>query len=173
MIPKKGPAIIAPNHISTLDPPLLGFAAKRELFFLAKEELFMISKAFTWLIKTFNAIPLKRKGLDISAFKAIDKLIKRGQLIVIFPEGTRSKIGNFLPFHLGVGFIATRWGIPVIPTFIENTNKDIKSVIFGKNKIRFTFGKPIFPEKRIKEKEYYEKFVNQLKLEIEKLKEGR
>ncbi len=171
-IPEKGAIIIAPNHLSNLDPPMVGYAAKRELFYLAKEGLFVVSKPFEWLIRTFNAIPIKREGFDIKVFREVDRLIKRGQAIVIFPEGTRSKSGQLLPFKPGVGMIAARYGIPVVPCYIENTNKPIWKILTGKNPIIIKFGKPIECDKK-KDKNYYEYITKLIESEVKKLKERR
>ncbi len=171
-VPERGAVVIAPNHLANLDPPIIGYAVKREVFYLAKEELFIVSKPFAWLIKTFNAIPIKRKGFDIKVFREVDRLVKKGQALVIFPEGTRSKTGKLLPFKSGVGMVAARYGIPVIPCYIENTNKPILNILKGKNPIKVKFGKPILCEKK-KDRFYYEEITRVIEREVKKLKERR
>jgi 1-acyl-sn-glycerol-3-phosphate acyltransferase len=112
-VPEKGAVLIAFNHMSFVDPPLMGHAVKRECWFLAKEELFGQSRFFRWLITWLNAIPIKRgKAYDIALFRRVKWLIGKGQAIILFPEGTRSLRGEFLPFHSGVGMLALRYGVP-------------------------------------------------------------
>lgn len=145
-LPKKRGCIIASNHISYLDPPLLGFAAGRELYYLAKEGLFEeVNKFFTWLITTYNAIPLRRGGVDVGAIKRVLHLLRRGEVLVLFPEGTRSKLGHLLPPKSGLGFIAWHAGVPVIPTYIKGANARIGDILMGREKITITFGKPYDP----------------------------
>ena len=110
--------IIAANHTSNLDPIMLGLASKRELFFPAKVELFRISKAFSGLLRSFNAFPLHRSVLDLGILRRFMYLLKRSVTVVIFPEGTRSKLGEFLPFKPGVALLAIATHTPVVPTYI-------------------------------------------------------
>ncbi len=152
-LPGKGGYIIACNHISYLDPPLLGLAVGKELYYLAKEGLFEeVNKLFTWLIVAYNAIPLKKKGVDLKAIKQVLHLLKKGEVLVLFPEGTRSKSGHLLPPKPGLGFIAWRAGMTVIPTYIKGTNARIGNILLGREKITVTFGKPYDP--RQSERDY-------------------
>lgn len=152
-LPEKGGYIIACNHISYLDPPLLGFAVGRELYYLAKEALFEeVNRFFTWLIIAYNAIPLRRKGVDLRAIRHVLYLLRKGEVLVLFPEGTRSKSGHLLPPKPGLGFMAWRAGTIVIPTYIEGANARIWEILLGRKKITVTFGKPYDP--RQSERDY-------------------
>jgi 1-acyl-sn-glycerol-3-phosphate acyltransferase len=79
---KKGPCIVACNHASALDPPVIGITACREVYFLAKIGLFNLSKFFTWLIRAYNAIPVT----GIQGLRTAVRLLKKGKAVVIFPE---------------------------------------------------------------------------------------
>jgi len=143
-IPDKGGIIIASNHISYLDPPLLGASAKRELFYLAKEGLFRQNRFFAWLIRTYNALPL-RSGGDHKAIKTISTLLQEGKAVVIFPEGTRSKTGEFLPPKAGIGFLLFRTGALIVPTYVRGSNKALKDLLLRRERLEVRFGDPLPP----------------------------
>lgn len=165
-IPKRKPIIIASNHLSFLDPPLIGYTSFREVYFLAKSGLFIISKFFTWLIKTYNAINLESS----QGIRPAVRLLKQGRAVVIFPEGTRSKTGELLPFNPGVGFLAINYGIPVVPVKIINSNKKLISLILRWNKLKIIYGAPISPDGYNKTKEGFESFSQRVREEIRRLK---
>lgn len=165
-IPRSGPVILAPNHVSFLDPPVVGITAFREIYFLAKPDLFKASGFFAWLITTYNAISIEgTAGLR----KAI-KLLKRGNAVVIFPEGTRSRKKRILPFHQGVGYLAINFGVPVIPVYIANSNKRFVSLVLRINKLKIRFGNMIFPHGYKKTREDFVLFANRVRDEMLKLK---
>ncbi len=143
----KPPFILAPNHISNYDPPVVGIALKKyEIYFLAKEELFLPNKAFAYLITKLNAIRLRRGGIDIDAMRTAVGKIKKGYPVVIFPEGTRNKTDKLLlPGKAGVAFLMMKANVPIVPTLIVGTNKGFISAILGKSELSVTFGKPIHP----------------------------
>lgn len=167
-IPKKGGVIIAPNHTSFWDPPLIGLASLREVFYLAKEGLFKENKFFAWLIRTYNAIPLKREVGGISAIKKATELLKKGLCICIFPEGTRSKTGELLPFKKGVALLAMKTGVPVVPAYIMGARDGFLNWMLRKKKIAIAFGDPIYPENR--ERKNAEKFTEILREKVIELK---
>ena len=169
-LPEGGGCIIACNHISYLDPPLLGFATGRELYYLAKEGLFdEVNKLFTWLIITYNAIPLRRGGVDISVIKRVFRLLRRGEVLVLFPEGTRSKSGRLLSPKPGLGFIAWRANVPVIPAYIRGANARIGEILLGKQKITITFGEAYRPPRSNRD---YEAVSGDIMRRIEELSHG-
>ena len=165
-IPKNGAVILACNHLSYLDPPVLGITVCREIYFLAKPGLFNLSKFFTWLITTYNAISISgTEGMR----KAI-RLLKNKKAIAIFPEGTRSKKGVLLPFNLGVGYLSISLSVPVVPVYIKNSNKNFISLMLRFNKLKINFGKPIFPIGYKKERREFEKFILKIREEVGRLK---
>lgn len=139
-IPKTGGVIVAANHRSYTDPPLVGISVPREVHFLAKKELFDF-KPFGWIISALNAHPLDRAG-DIGAFKLGLKLLEEGYVMIVFPEGRRQKSDVLGKAKAGVGFLSSASGCPVIPTFIQNSG-----YLARFRKIRVLFGPPLVPKK--------------------------
>ncbi len=113
--------IIASNHAAYVDPPFIGAVCPRELSYLAKVELFS-HPLFGWLIRKYNAIPIVRGAFDRRAIVQAVRLLKGGRGLLLFPEGTRSREGNFLEPKLGVGMIACEAGVPIVPTYISNSS---------------------------------------------------
>ncbi len=168
-IPKKGRVIIAPNHTSFWDPPLIGLAANREVFYLAKEGLFKVNKFFAWLIKSYNAIPLKREIGGIGAIKKAKELLEKNLCICIFPEGTRSKTGEILPFKNGVALLSMKTNSPVVPAYIMGARDGFLKWLLRKKRIAIAFGEPLYPDKL--NKKNLNEFTEILKKNIFKIKE--
>ncbi|MEW6685524.1 MAG: lysophospholipid acyltransferase family protein [Candidatus Edwardsbacteria bacterium] len=147
-IPEKGGVIIVSNHLSYLDPPLLGAAVNREIYFLAKEELFKHNRIFTWLLTAFNAIPLKRGGGNKKAIKTALEVLKTDRILAIFPEGTRSKTGKLLPMKSGAAWLASLTKVPILPVYIKGSNKSLLSLFLHQEKLEVTFGNLIFGGKK-------------------------
>ena len=144
-IPSKGAVLIASNHISNLDPPLIGSSIFRPIHYFAKEELFKIP-IFGWLIQQINAFPVKRFEHDIGAFKKAQSLLNQGEAVLLFPEGRRSKTGELGAPRPGIGLLAFNAQVPVVPACVINTDKPLQF-----KKIKLYFGPPIFP-KAVQEK---------------------
>jgi 1-acyl-sn-glycerol-3-phosphate acyltransferase len=109
-----GPAIMAANHASYFDPPLVGITCKSELYFLARKTLFDLP-ALGPLISRVNALPVDLSKGDLSALRTVIHLLKDGKRTVIFPEGTRSLNGQIQQARPGIGMIIARTLVPVVP----------------------------------------------------------
>lgn len=133
-LPKDGAAILCANHISWWDPPLVGCVAwPRKVHFMAKAELFQLP-LFNIVLPRLHAFPVKRDTADRKAIKTALEVVKSGNVLGLFPEGTRSKTGELLPPQPGIGFIAQKSGSPVIPIAIIGPYRLFKpiKVIIGK-----------------------------------------
>lgn len=145
-VPRVGGVILAPNHRSDCDPVAVGAAAPRPLWFVAKEELFDIPILGS-VMRFFHAIPIKRDAADRRAIRRIEALLEKGEAVVIFPEGRVSPTGAFQPLEPGVGLIALRTRVPIVPVGLLGTERIIPygSVIprpaFRRTTVRF--GPPI------------------------------
>ncbi len=109
-----GPAIMAANHASYFDPPLVGITCKSELYFLARKTLFDMP-VLGPLIARVNALPVDLSKGDVSALRTVIHLLKDGKRTVIFPEGTRSLNGQIQQARPGIGMIIARTLVPVVP----------------------------------------------------------
>lgn len=114
---RTGPVILAANHQSFLDPPLVGNAADRAIFFLAKKSL-MDVPVLGWLLPKLNVIPVNLEGGDRSALKALIRVLGAGECALVFPEGTRTPDGNLQPAEPGLGLIIAKTHAPVVPARI-------------------------------------------------------
>ncbi len=143
-IPVKGAVIIASNHASFLDPILLGAASKRTLFFMAKEELFRLG-LFSKLLLNVGAFPIKREALSKSTIKQALGILRAGNALVIFPEGTRSRNGEIGRGGSGVVWLAKATGASIIPSKISGTGRawGVNSGIVRPYPVKVVFGKSL------------------------------
>ena len=142
-VPKKGAYILASNHISNLDPPILGISTPRRLHFMAKIELFKNSLVGWWLKKLW-AFPVKRGEADFGALKEALKCLKKGQPVLVFPEGTRRMDNKPMTPQPGSGFLAMKSGVPVVPVYVYGSDKAMPpgSNFFKRSLVTVTYGKP-------------------------------
>jgi len=136
-IPVSGPVVICSNHIHNFDPPVLGLATKRFLYFMAKEELFQ-RQPFSWLLSRLGGFPIRRGGQDKRAIRRAVEISKGNGCLVIFPEGHRSKDGSLGKGMTGAAFIARKAECPIVPTAIVGTYHLRKPLVVR-------FGEPMLP----------------------------
>jgi len=143
-VPLEGPVIIAPNHLSWLDPPAVGLVLPRPIAYIARADLFD-NPFLGWLLPRLYVIPVERGSGDLAAVKAAIRTLRQGMAFGIFPEGTRSRTGKLQPFKTGTAAIAIRTGAPVVPVGVIGSDKiwppGGKIRLGGKLKI--VFGDPI------------------------------
>src|SRR6056297_134741 len=121
-VPKKGPLIVVSNHVSYLDPPIVGSAVNRHLHFMAKTELFE-KKWFGFILKQIGSFPVKRGTPDKKAIRRSLEILKNGKVLCMFPEGTRikgDKLGDAKP---GVTLIALMSESPILPVGIKHSDQ--------------------------------------------------
>jgi len=119
-IPAVGPVILASNHASLADPPLIGGSVPRAVSFLARDTLFQIP-ILGWYIRKLNAVPVNREGGGGAGLKAILDRLHAGSAILLFPEGTRTTDGRLRPARSGIGLTVIKSGAPVIPMRLHGT----------------------------------------------------
>jgi 1-acyl-sn-glycerol-3-phosphate acyltransferase len=143
-VPSVGPVILASNHASFLDPPLIGCGLHREVCYLARESLFRFPIIGPGL-RAVNAIPVDRDGGGGAGLKAIFDRLLDGHAILLFPEGTRSKDGRLQPARSGIGLVVIKSGAPVVPVRVFGTfeayNKN--TVIARPHPVTVKYGRPI------------------------------
>ncbi|UOQ93596.1 1-acyl-sn-glycerol-3-phosphate acyltransferase [Halobacillus shinanisalinarum] len=132
-IPKDGPVIICANHISNVDPPVVGITNKRDVYFLAKEELFK-NRFLEKLMKSINAFPIKRGMRDRNALRKGLDILKENHVLGLFPEGSRQKNGEIGKGLAGAGFFALRSEATIVPCAIIGPYEKLKplKVVYGK-----------------------------------------
>ena len=131
--------MVASNHVSFWDQPLIGAAIPREAHFLAKEELFS-TPALGPVIRSLNAIPIRRGAADLRGLtRAIDAL-KHGGTVLLFPEGSRMRDGELHPARPGVGLLAVQADVPIAPCYISGSNVPRQWWYRGR-RVRITFGR--------------------------------
>lgn len=149
-IPRSGPALLAANHLSVLDPPLVAAGAPRTLHFLAKAELFRVP-GVRWLLGRLNAHPVEREGADARALRRALALLQAGQALLVFPEGTRGTEGTLGAARPGAGLLAVRSGAPVVPVYVQGTGRVLPRGATRPRRAPVTvaFGPPLsFPQGR-------------------------
>jgi len=118
-VPKTGGVLIAANHTSYLDIPILGCGMPRRAWFMGRMDLF--SGPAAWLMRHMGWIPIRRERVDRTAFEEAIRRLKAGQAVVIYPEGSRSEDGRLQPGKPGVGIIVAATGSPVVPAYLGGT----------------------------------------------------
>lgn len=143
-IPCDGAIVLVGNHVSLWDPVVLACSVDRTVNFMAKEELFKIP-VLGKLITLLNAFPIKRGRPDRNALRIASERLKDGKVLGLFPEGTRSKTGELLPFLPGAALFALRSHAPIVPIALIGTRTTFPLSLRGK--IRVVIGKPlIYPD---------------------------
>jgi 1-acyl-sn-glycerol-3-phosphate acyltransferase len=117
---EEGPCIIAANHCSYLDPPLVGVACQRAIHYLARKSLLDVP-VLGPILPELNVIPVDQKNADRSALMGAIRVVRNGGAVLIFPEGTRSPDGRIQPSQPGIGMIVAKTGAPVVPVSISGT----------------------------------------------------
>jgi 1-acyl-sn-glycerol-3-phosphate acyltransferase len=119
-VPLTGPAILASNHASFLDPPLVGAGLKRDINYLARESLFRFP-GIGALLRSWNSVPVDREGGGAKGLKVIFDRLLAGGAIILFPEGTRTFDGQLQPARSGIGLVVIKSSAPVIPVRVFGT----------------------------------------------------
>jgi 1-acyl-sn-glycerol-3-phosphate acyltransferase len=121
-VPREGGLLVISNHIASADPPLLGAKFPRPLHFMAKIEWFK-NPVVAFLARQFLCFPVVRHTADRSALRYTLQLLEQGQAVCIYPEGTRAEDARIHPVEAGVGFIARRAGVSILPVAVWGTEK--------------------------------------------------
>jgi 1-acyl-sn-glycerol-3-phosphate acyltransferase len=178
-VPLQGPVILASNHASFIDPPLIGSAVRRDINYLARESLFRYP-GIGWLLRKWNSVPVDRDGGGAKGLKAILDRLLAGGAIVLFPEGTRTLDGKLRPARSGIGLTVIKSDAVVIPVRVFGTleayGKHVKIPL--PKPIAVKYGRPMpFKELRAEAKvcskarlkQIYQEVADQLMAAIAKL----
>ena len=156
-IPETGAYILCANHINALDAFPIVVLNKRKIYCLSKYEIFK-SRPLRWLAKLYDGIPVRRGNIDLEAMKRCINVLKNGELLAIFPEGTRNGLAKKEKVKSGAVYMAYKFGVPIIPIGIKGSFKPF-------TKVTYHYGDPIYlgkdrnPSKEVLEKDT-EKLMN-------------
>lgn len=165
-VPRRGGCLIAANHQSYLDPLVVGMGVPRPIHYMARDTLFRVP-GFRALIRGLNAHPIRRDSADREALKLMMELLRAGGAVLVFPEGTRTADGRIGEPKRGVGAIAARTGVPIIPTCVQGAFEcwPRDRALPRPGRIRITFG----PAIRAEEADRGESAVERLRAEWERM----
>ncbi|MBE7561088.1 1-acyl-sn-glycerol-3-phosphate acyltransferase [bacterium] len=144
-IPRTGALIVASNHASALDPVLIGTYVPRQVTFLAKEELFR--PPLSWYLRFMGTESIRRGRADVGALRAALRALEREEVVILFPEGTRTRTGGLAPGKPGLGKIVVASGATVVPAWVGGSFCALPAGarLPRPMKIRVAFGAPIPP----------------------------
>lgn len=164
--PKEGGVLLCANHIDNLDPPVVGITAPRPVRFMAKEELFQMP-VLKGLLPRLHAFPVKRGMSDRQAMRTALSVLKNGEVVGLFPEGTRSKTGELQKGLAGAGFFALRGNAVVMPCAIIGSYKPFR-------RLKVIYGKPLdmtpYRERKASAEEVTEVIMDEIRKLIEENK---
>jgi len=165
-----GPLILAPNHASYLDPPATGCGLFRVTYYLARHTLFKPPIA-SWLLPSIGSIPVNQNSPGPSSLKNIFEVFKNKGTLVLFPEGQRTFDGNLRKAEPGIGMIAARANVPVVPVHIIGSREAMprNGSWHPFRPIRVVYGKPMRFTGDPKNREDFQKFADEIMSAISKL----
>ena len=142
-LPRQGGFIFASNHLSYLDPLLIGLSARRRISYMAKDSLFK-NRWFGAFLRQVGTFPVRRGQPDIVALREAIRRLKKGCPLVLFPQGTRGAAGDEAP-QGGVGFLVVKSGVPVVPVYIQGSDQVLPAGArwFRRHPMSVTFGAPV------------------------------
>jgi 1-acyl-sn-glycerol-3-phosphate acyltransferase len=169
-VPVTGPLIVCPNHTGTIDPPLMpAFVPRSDTWSMAKSEFFR-RRWMSWLFRAYHAFPVVRHTADRAALRRSFDLLKAGQCLIIFPEGTRVESGVLAEPEPGAGFIAQRCACPVVPVGLTGTRECLPKGKLWPRRVPVTvrFGKPfvVLQRRPTGERVSYEEAAEAIMVEI-------
>ncbi len=182
-VPLTGPVILAANHASFLDPPLVGAGVKREINYLARESLFRSPVAGA-ILRAINCVPVDRDGGGASGLRAIFDRLLAGGGIVLFPEGTRTRDGKLQPARSGIGLTVIKSTAPVVPVRVFGTFEAFgRHLKFPRPRaVTVKYGRPMTFENLRAEaktcskprlKQLYQQVANEIMAAIARIEPGR
>lgn len=178
-VPLSGPFILAANHDSLMDPPLVGSSCPRPISYLARESLFS-NRVFGWVLRKVGSVPVDRDGASGKGLKTILDRLLLGDGIILFPEGTRSRDGRLQVGRPGIGLVVVKSGAPVVPVRVFGTY-----AAFGRHRrvprpspVGVRFGEPLRFDAKVAEartagrprvKAIYQEIADEIMSEIARL----
>jgi 1-acyl-sn-glycerol-3-phosphate acyltransferase len=166
-IPKKGPVILASNHVNLLDPPLLAVLMPRRIVYMGKIELFR-APVIGPLYRLAGFIPVRRFEGDLAALRKAEEILRQNQVLGMFPEGTRSRKPGLGKGQPGTAVLALRTGAPIVPVGVSGTESvSVPRSFFRITRVGVVFGRPFeLPKGRRLNAELVEQCTGRIMKEI-------
>lgn len=166
-IPTTGGCLLVANHASNLDPPFIAVSVPRVCHTLAKRELFQVP-ILGLAIRNLFAHPIDRGGVDRKALRECVDALRSGEILLLFPEGTRTSNGELQQAKAGAAMIALQAGVPVVPVYIEGTYEALpRGTSWPKfSKVRVYFGEPFLPQEVVNDLSEKRAAYNELAAEM-------
>jgi 1-acyl-sn-glycerol-3-phosphate acyltransferase len=179
-VPLTGPVILAPNHASYIDPPLVGSGVRRQISFLARDNIFHVP-ILAAILRSWKVVPVDRDGGTGRGLKQIMQRLEQGGVIILFPEGTRSRHGELNPARSGIGLTVIKSGAPVVPARVFGTHDAYgpHRLVPRPRPVAVKYGRPMMFESLRAEaetcskqrvKEIYQQVADEIMAEIARLK---
>jgi len=164
-IPRDGAFIVASNHVSNLDPFLIGLSLQRRTSYMAKDILFR-NKILKCMLQSVEAFPVRRGSADVWALRETLRRLKRGMPVVMFPEGTRKISTTEKKIQSGIGFLAVKGDVPVVPVHIDGSDKVLPpgAKYPQRNRVTISFGKPLIFSKEQSYSEIVMHVMNEIQM---------
>lgn len=178
-VPLGGPVILASNHASYIDPPLVGAGVERQINFLARDTIFRVP-ILASILRSWEVVPVDRDGGTGRGLKMILSRLERGGAIILFPEGTRSRHGELNPARSGIGLTVIKSTAPVVPCRVFGTHRAFgpHMLIPRPRRLTVKYGRPLYFEALRAEaaacakqrvKEIYQQVADEIMAEIARL----
>jgi 1-acyl-sn-glycerol-3-phosphate acyltransferase len=175
-VPLTGPVILAPNHASFIDPPLVGAGLRRQISYLAREDIFHVP-ILGAILRSWEVVPVDRDGGTGRGLKQILNRLEQGGAIILFPEGTRSRDGELNPARSGIGLAVIKSSAPVLPVRVFGTHDALgpHQRLPRPRRVTVKYGKPLLfaahraeaatcSKRRVKE--IYQQVADEIMIEI-------
>lgn len=178
-VPLTGPVILAPNHASYMDPPLVGAGVRRQISFLARDNIFHVP-ILAAILRSWEVVPVDRDGGTGRGLKMILSRLEKGGAIILFPEGTRSRNGELNPARSGIGLAVIKSTAPVVPSRVFGTHQALgpHMVLPRPRRVSVKYGRPLFFEalraeaatcSKQRVKEIYQQVADEIMAQIARL----
>jgi 1-acyl-sn-glycerol-3-phosphate acyltransferase len=178
-VPTRGPVILAANHASYIDPPLVGAGVQRHVNFLARDTIFHVP-ILASILRSWEVVPVDRDGGSGRGLKLILGRLAAGGVIILFPEGTRSRHGELNPARSGIGLTVIKSSAPVVPVRVFGTHRAFGPHMFfpRPRQLMVKYGKPCYFKElraeaetapKVRVKEIYQQIADEIMAEITRL----
>lgn len=170
-VPRRGPAILAINHTSSIDPALVQSVCRHRLITWMMAQEYTDIKGTGWFYRTLGVIPVQRAGRDSGPLRSALRALQAGKLLGVFPEGRIAPTRDMLPFQTGLALMAIKTNVPVYPVYLDGSqrNKEMLQAVLVRNEATITFGPPVQFDRSGTSKDQLETATNTIRQAIQRL----